>query len=83
VDRLEGLADAVDTPIGRLPVAGGIDLTGLDVSDDVMSELFKVEASSWLAETELTGEYFTMFGDKVPAELHAELAAIKDRLQRS
>jgi len=81
VDRLEGLAEADETPIGRLPKPGGIDVTGLDISDETMSELFKVDKDSWLAEAELTGDYFDQFGDKVPAELHAQLATIKARLQ--
>jgi len=81
VDRLEGLADADDTPIGRLPKPGAIDVTGLDVSDETMAELFRIDKDSWLAEAELTGDYFAQFGDKVPAELHAQLAAIKTRLE--
>jgi phosphoenolpyruvate carboxykinase (GTP) len=83
VDRLEGLADAVETPIGRVPVEGGIDVTGLDIDPQVMRDLFKVDRESWLAEADLTGEYFTKFGDKVPAELYAQLDAIKTRLHHA
>jgi phosphoenolpyruvate carboxykinase (GTP) len=83
IDRLEGIAGAVDTPIGRLPVAGEVDVTGLDISDEVMAELFHVDAESWLAEADLTAEYFTKFGDRVPAELHAQLDALKARLQQA
>ncbi len=83
IDRLEGLAGAVDSPIGRLPVAGEVDVTGLDISDEVMAELFQVDPASWLAEADLTAEYFTKFGDKVPAELLAQLDALKARLQQA
>ncbi|MBI1379121.1 MAG: phosphoenolpyruvate carboxykinase (GTP) [Frankiales bacterium] len=83
VDRLEGLADAVDTPIGRVPVAGGIDVDGLDVSAETMAELFRIDPESWLQEADLTAEYFARFGDKVPAELHAQLEAIRTRLQQA
>jgi phosphoenolpyruvate carboxykinase (GTP) len=81
VDRLEGLAEADETPIGRLPKPGGIDVTGLDISDETMAELFRVDNASWLAEAELTGDYFDQFGDKVPAELRTQLETIKTRLE--
>ena len=80
VDRLEGLADAIDTPIGRVPVEGGIDVTGLDIAPEVMADLFVVDRGSWLAEADLTAEYFTKFGDKVPTALTDQLAQIKTRL---
>jgi len=83
VDRLEGLADAVDTPIGRLPVTGGINVEGLGISDEVMADLFEVDAVSWLHEADLTAEYFTKFGDKVPAALYTQLDNIKTRLQQA
>ena len=80
VERLEGIADADDTPIGRLPKPGSIDISGLDVTDETMAELFRIDAENWKAEAELTGDYFAQFGDKVPAELHAQLDALKARL---
>ncbi len=80
VDRLEGLVDAVETPIGRMPVPGDLDLTGLDIDPAAFADLFVVDRDSWLAEAELTGDYYAKFGDKVPAELYAELEAIKERL---
>ena len=83
VDRLEGIAGAEETAIGRFPLAGELDVTGLDISEETMAELFHVDAASWLAEADLTGEYFTKFGDKVPAELHEQLATLKSRLTRA
>jgi phosphoenolpyruvate carboxykinase (GTP) len=80
VDRLEGLADAVETPVGRFPVEGGIDVEGLDLAEGTMTELFKLDPASWLAEADLTAEYFAKFGDRVPAELYAQLDALKARL---
>ena len=47
---------------------------------EVMAELFTVDAGSWQREAELTREYFQLFGDRVPAELHAELDALTERL---
>ncbi len=81
IDRLEGTAEAVETPIGRVPATGALDVTGMDISDEVLAELFAVDAESWLAEADLTAEYFQLFGDRLPAELVAQLDSLKVRLQ--
>ncbi len=81
IDRLEGTAEAVETPIGRVPATGALDVTGMDISDEVLAELFAVDAESWLAEADLTAEYFQLFGDRLPAELVAQLDSLKARLQ--
>ncbi len=81
IDRLEGTAEGVETPIGRVPAAGALDVTGMDISDDVLAELFAVDAESWLAEADLTAEYFQLFGDRLPAELVGQLDSLKARLQ--
>ena len=83
VDRLEGIAGAVDTPVGRFPVEGELHVEGLELGDGVIEELFAVDRDSWLAEADLTAEYFAKFGDKVPVELHAQLDALKARLQQA
>jgi phosphoenolpyruvate carboxykinase (GTP) len=48
-----------------------------------MADLFAVDAASWLHEADLTAEYFTKFGDKVPAALYTQLDNIKTRLNQS
>ncbi len=80
VERLEGKADAIDTAIGRQPAEGALDVVGLDISAEQFAELFAVDSTSWLAEADLTEEYFAQFGDHLPAELTAQLAALRERL---
>ncbi len=55
--------------------------TGLDLSADQLAELFAVDADSWLAECDLTEEYFEQFGDSVPQALRDELAGLRQRLE--
>ena len=59
---------------------GDLDVTGLDIADEVLTELFAVDRASWLAEADLTGEYFAQFGDQVPTELLTELDNLRARL---
>ncbi len=83
VDRLEGIAGAAETAVGRAPLPGELDVSGLGLSDEVLADLFHIEPASWLAEADLTAEYFTKFGDRVPPELYAQLDALKARLQQA
>ncbi|MGB3040729.1 MAG: phosphoenolpyruvate carboxykinase (GTP) [Candidatus Nanopelagicales bacterium] len=82
VDRLEGTVDAVDTPIGRMPVPGDLHVEGLDLTDEQVAELFAVDADTWLAEADLTEEYFDKFGDRLPAEMNVQLGELRERLQK-
>jgi phosphoenolpyruvate carboxykinase (GTP) len=81
IRRIEGKADAVDTPIGLLPAEDGLNLDGLDLSEEAVDQLFAIDQASWLAECDLTEEYFDKFGDKVPPALRAELASVRYHLK--
>ncbi|TFD32711.1 phosphoenolpyruvate carboxykinase (GTP) [Cryobacterium cryoconiti] len=83
VRRIEGFADARDTPIGHLPVAGGLDLKGLDLAETDVDQLFAIDPASWLAECDLTEEYFAQFGDRVPPALLSELASVRYNLRNA
>ena len=80
VDRLENEAEGIDSPVGILPIREDLALDGLDISEGDLDALFGVDKSSWLAECDLTDEYFSQFDGRVPAELQAELADLKARL---
>ena len=80
VERVAGKVDAAETPLGFVPMPGDLNLDGLDIGAAELAELFDVDARRWLTECDLTAEYFTKFGDHVPAELKEELAALRRRL---
>jgi phosphoenolpyruvate carboxykinase (GTP) len=80
IGRLDGDVDAIETPIGRLPKIEDLNLDGLDITDETITELFKVDAASWTAEADLTQEYFEQFGEHTPKELYAQLDGLKQRL---
>jgi len=80
VERLSGAAAAVDTPIGRLPADGALDMAGLDVPPDAMRQLLDVDVDGWLAEVPLIREHFAQFGDRLPAALNVEVDRLEARL---
>ena len=80
LDRCEGKVGANETAIGYLPKKEDLNLTGLDISDDTLTELLSIDKEVWLKETEGIGEFFAKFGDKLPKELAEELDNLKKRL---
>ncbi len=80
IDRCDGKADAVETPIGYVPVAEDINIEGLDISIDTIRDLLTVDVESWKEDVENIKEFYALIGDHVPAELHEELAALEARL---
>ena len=80
VERLEGTGAAVETPIGFVPPADALDLTGLDTSIEDVEAALRVDPEEWRAEIPQVAEWFGKFGDKLPGVLWAELDALKARL---
>lgn len=80
IDRCEGRAQAVETPIGHVPKLRSIDRKGLDVPDEVMGELLKVDTNEWSSAVKGQAEYFAQFGDHLPQGIRAEHDALAARL---
>lgn len=82
IKRCEGKADAVETPIGYLPRPEDINLEDLDMDMETLKKILTVDNDKWTAETKEIEEYYKIFGDKLPAELRAELEGLKERLAK-
>jgi phosphoenolpyruvate carboxykinase (GTP) len=77
VDRCNGTADAVETAIGYVPKAEDIDLTDLDFDIETLKSILAVDADVWAKEAAEIEEHYKKFGDKLPAELRAQLETLK------
>lgn len=82
-ERCNDNADFVETPLGRTPTAGALDLSGLDISPETVERLLKVDPVEWEAEIPMIEEHYAKFGDRLPEELRSELEALKERLKSS
>jgi phosphoenolpyruvate carboxykinase (GTP) len=80
VDRLEGRAAAVETPIGLVPAPGSLDVDGLDLDDERLRQVLAVHPDEWEAELPLIQAWFDVVGEKVPSRLWAELDMLRARL---
>ncbi len=67
--RIDGEVDAVETPIGFVPKADDIDLTGLDFSKETLKDILKVDNAAWKVEAEGIKEFYKSFGNKLPKSL--------------
>jgi phosphoenolpyruvate carboxykinase (GTP) len=79
--RCAGHGAATETPIGWMPPVGpdGIDTRGVDVSEEAMAQLLRVDVEEWKAQLPQFREYLAKF-EHLPAELNAQLEALEQRL---
>ena len=82
LERMDGSDAATETPLGWMPSADGIDVSGMDepVSEADMAELLKFDPEAWKDEVELIKGHYASFGDRLPAALAAQLDALSDAL---
>ena len=80
VERIDGQAAAVETPVGHVPAPGALDTEGLDVTDEQLAAVLRVDADEWREEIPQIQEWFEKFGDDLPAVLWTELDGLKARL---
>ena len=78
VERLNGEAKAVPTPIGLLPQS--LDTDGLDLPEEDLRTLLTVDREVWREEAALIPAHFDTFGSHLPKELWEEYNALLDRL---
>ncbi|MEO5664277.1 MAG: phosphoenolpyruvate carboxykinase domain-containing protein, partial [Nocardioides sp.] len=80
IERLEGTAAAVETPIGHVPAPGSLDIDGLDMTPEAIEAALAVDVEEWKAEIPQITEWFEKFGDDLPSVLWTELDVLKERL---
>ncbi|MBT2404705.1 MULTISPECIES: phosphoenolpyruvate carboxykinase (GTP) [unclassified Streptomyces] len=80
VERLEGTAEGVETPIGILPTVESLDTDGLDIPAEDLEFLLTVDKEVWRDEASLVPEHLNTYGDHTPKELWDQYHALVERL---
>jgi phosphoenolpyruvate carboxykinase (GTP) len=81
VNRCEGKADAVETPIGFEPKPEDINIEGLeDITVETVRDLLSVDKNLWKEEAKGIHEFYGRFGDRLPKELSDELSNLESKL---
>ena len=83
LQRCEDKVDAKETAIGYVPYAKDINIEGLEgISVDTIEGLLSVDTASWLEDVENIKSFYAQVGDRVPATMYEELAALEARLSK-
>ena len=80
VRRAAGEVEAIDGVTGRYPHFEDFNLEGLDIDEAKWAKLFEICPDAWAAEMDDTEEYFSQFGDKLPAAITEQLAKFRARI---
>ncbi len=81
IDRIDGAAQGVATPIGTVPAKGELDLDGLDIPAEDLDILLSVDIDIWRQEAGLVPEFFAQFGAHLPQAMADEHAKLVQRLR--
>ena len=80
IERIDGQAEAVETPIGHVPAPDALDTDGLDLTREQLEQALAVDVEDWKKEIPQITEWFEKFGESLPAVLWTELDSLKARL---
>ena len=70
IERIEGRAAAVETPIGLVPTPDSLDVDGLDMTREQVEKVLRVDPDEWRDEVPQIQEWFEKFGRQGPG--HAD-----------
>ena len=78
--RVEGAGNARKTPIGNVPAADALDLTGLNLRPEDVQALVATDTAGWKKEAEDVTANYAKFGSRLPGALSEQLAQLRQRL---
>jgi phosphoenolpyruvate carboxykinase (GTP) len=78
--RAEGKVGAAETPLGLVPRAGDLDISGLDIGPDQVRQATAIDFAEWRTELESQGELFTKLERTLPATIRLEREILISRL---
>ena len=80
VERIEGEAGAVETPIGYLPTPESLDVDALGLSADAVDTLLLVDNAVWSEEAARNRTFLEEFSAPIPPALMRQQQALEERL---
>jgi len=79
-ERAEGTGKAQKTPIGNLPAADALDLSGLNLPINNLKQLLAVDIAGWKKEIEDVAANYATLGSHLPKVLNDQLDGLRKRL---
>ena len=83
VDRARKRVGADETPIGFMPRASDLDLSGSDVSNERLALSMAIRPEEWLPELDLQEQFFASVGETLPPQLEVQREALIAALEQN
>jgi len=80
LDRIDGQAKGHQTPVGIVPAANDLDLTGLEIAPNQLEQVLAVRPEEWKPEMESAGEFLRKIGTSLPGALLDKHRELSERL---
>ena len=77
IEEIEGNNHSQESKLGLMPTLDAIDIKGLKLTSEELSEALAVDESEWREEIPLIEEWFKKIGTKLPEEMRTQLAKLK------
>jgi phosphoenolpyruvate carboxykinase (GTP) len=81
IEQIDGANTSISTAIGLIPSQGALDISGLAITEEELTEVSAVNIDEWRMELPLIDEWFTKIGQKLPPELSSEFEILKAALK--
>ena len=81
IDRVQGRAQAVESPFGLVPSYGDLTWDGLDYSPEKYRRLMEIKRHEASAEAEDQKPHFDQFGDRLPPEMERQRQKLISRVE--
>ncbi len=80
LDRVQHRVEAKETPLGLIPYTNDLDVSGLNMSDHELDQLFEMDIEDLLNEVDSIESHFASLGSKLPEALRKELDLMRSKL---
>jgi phosphoenolpyruvate carboxykinase (GTP) len=78
--RCDDEGETRETAIGLVPAKGTLDTEGLDISDEAVEELLRVDEAKLCSELEQISEHLDKFGEDLPQEIREQMERLEAKL---
>ncbi|MGI5836407.1 MAG: phosphoenolpyruvate carboxykinase (GTP) [Chloroflexota bacterium] len=82
-DRIDGKVSAIESPVGLLPNVNDLDLSGLNIPNEDLRELMRIDIDAWKNEVPDMRTSFAQFGNRLPGRLRLQLDKLEERLNKA
>jgi phosphoenolpyruvate carboxykinase (GTP) len=83
VDRVNGKADAVESPFGLMPRYKDITWAGIDFGKAKYHGITDINRDGALEEANALKDYFAKFGSALPPEMEEQRQSLADRASKA